>query len=92
MQFVHVYTSCGWIVVASDVMHYYENMETDRPFTGAIQCRRHARAYDALRAHAPTPHHIIPGHDPLVMRQSAAAAGTLRHRGSSGRNTEKGLK
>jgi hypothetical protein len=29
-------------------------------------------AYDALRAHAPSPHHIIPGHDPLVMRQYPA--------------------
>ena len=29
-------------------------------------------AYDTWRAHAPSPHHIIPGHDPLVMRQYPA--------------------
>jgi hypothetical protein len=29
-------------------------------------------AYDALHTHAPSPHHIIPGHDPLVMRQYPA--------------------
>jgi hypothetical protein len=29
--------------------------------------------YDALGAHAPSLHHIIPGHDPLVMRQYPAA-------------------
>jgi hypothetical protein len=25
-------------------------------------------AYDTLRANAPTPQHIVPGHDPLVMK------------------------
>jgi glyoxylase-like metal-dependent hydrolase (beta-lactamase superfamily II) len=29
-------------------------------------------AYHALRAHAPSPDHIIPGHDPIVMRQYPA--------------------
>jgi glyoxylase-like metal-dependent hydrolase (beta-lactamase superfamily II) len=27
MQFVRVHTSRGWVVLASDVTHYYENME-----------------------------------------------------------------
>ena len=36
-------------------------------------------AYDALRAHAPSPHHIIPGHDPLVMRRfPEVAPGVVR--------------
>jgi hypothetical protein len=26
-------------------------------------------AYETLRAHAPTPQHIVPGHDPEVMRR-----------------------
>jgi hypothetical protein len=29
-------------------------------------------AYEKLGAHAPSPQHIIPGHDPLVMRQYPA--------------------
>jgi hypothetical protein len=29
-------------------------------------------AYDTWRAHAPSPHNIIPGHDPLVTRQCPA--------------------
>jgi hypothetical protein len=29
-------------------------------------------AYDALRAAAPSPQHIVPGHDPLVMRRYPA--------------------
>jgi glyoxylase-like metal-dependent hydrolase (beta-lactamase superfamily II) len=31
MQFVRVHTRRGWVVLASDVTHYYENMEAGRP-------------------------------------------------------------
>jgi glyoxylase-like metal-dependent hydrolase (beta-lactamase superfamily II) len=69
MQFVRVHTSRGWVVVASDVSHYYENMEAGRPFTAAFHIGDMLEAYDTLRAQAPSPQHIIPGHDPLVMRR-----------------------
>jgi glyoxylase-like metal-dependent hydrolase (beta-lactamase superfamily II) len=69
MQFVRVHTSRGWVVLASDVTHYYENMESGRPFTAAFNIGDMLDAYDALRAAAPSPQHIIPGHDPLVMRR-----------------------
>ena len=36
MQFVRVHTSRGWVVLASDITHYYENMETGRPYTAAF--------------------------------------------------------
>ena len=60
-------------MLASDVTHYYENMETGRPFTATFNIGDMLEAYDALRTHAPSPHHIIPGHDPLVMRQYPAS-------------------
>ena len=34
-------------------------------------------AYDALRSHAASPQHIIPGHDPLVMHRYKAPAPSL---------------
>ena len=73
MQFVRVHTSRGWVVLASDVTHYCENMETGRPFTAAYNIGDMLEAYDALRTHAPSPHHIIPGHDPLVMRRGRSS-------------------
>ena len=76
MQFVRVHTSRGWVVLASDVTHYYENMESGRPFTAAFHIGDMLEAYDALRAHAASPNHIIPRHDPLVMRH-------MRRRGRS---------
>ena len=35
-------------------------------------------AFDALRAQAPTPHHIVPGHDPLVMQRYPAPSRELQ--------------
>jgi len=69
LQFVRVHTKRGWVVVASDVTHYYEHMETGRVFTTAFHIGQMLEGYDLLRAAAPTPAHIVPGHDPLVMRR-----------------------
>src|SRR5204862_2668198 len=59
MQFVRVHTARGWVVLASDVTHYYENMEAGRPFTAAFHIGEMLEAYDALRAHAASPQHIV---------------------------------
>jgi glyoxylase-like metal-dependent hydrolase (beta-lactamase superfamily II) len=68
LQFVKVHTRRGWVVVASDTTHYYENMMTGRPFTTAFHIGLMLEAYDTLRREAPSPQHIVPGHDPLVMK------------------------
>jgi glyoxylase-like metal-dependent hydrolase (beta-lactamase superfamily II) len=67
LQFVRVHTRRGWVVVASDTTHFYENMDTGRPFTTAFHIGLMLEAFDTLRAAAPSPAHIVPGHDPLVM-------------------------
>lgn len=68
LQFVRVHTPRGWVVVASDVAHYYENMDSARPFTAAYHIGDMLEAFDKVRALAPSRDHIIPGHDPLVMK------------------------
>jgi glyoxylase-like metal-dependent hydrolase (beta-lactamase superfamily II) len=60
-------------VVASDVTHFYENMDSGRPFRTAFHVGDMLQGFDRLRAAAPTPYHIIPGHDPLVMQRYPAA-------------------
>lgn len=72
LQFVRVHTQRGWVVVASDVTHFYENLETERPFTTALDIGGMMDGYEKLRAAAPTPAHIVPGHDPEVMRRYRA--------------------
>ena len=87
LQFVRVHTRRGWVVVASDTTHFYENMMTGRPFTTAFHIGLMLEAYDALRAQAPTPQHIVPGHDPLVMKfYPPPQPGARRHRGAARRH------
>ena len=69
LQFVRVHTRRGWVVLASDVTHFYANMEQGRPFPTAFHIGQMLEGFDALRAAAPTPSHIVPGHDPEVMRR-----------------------
>ena len=72
LQFVRVNTARGWVVIASDVTHFYENMDSERPFTTAFHIGGMLEGYGLLRAAAPTPQHIVPGHDPLVMQRYRA--------------------
>jgi hypothetical protein len=55
-------------VLASDVSHFYENMASERPFTTALHIGEMLEGFDRLLALAPDESHIIPGHDPLVMK------------------------
>ena len=72
LQAVRVHTRRGWLVLASDATHYYENMGTNRPFTTAFHLGQMIDAYRILEALAPSPRHIVPGHDPYVMREYPA--------------------
>jgi hypothetical protein len=55
-------------VLASDVSHFYENMASERPFTTALHIGEMLEGFDKLLKLAPDESHIIPGHDPLVMK------------------------
>ncbi len=65
-------------MLASDVTHFYENMETYRPFTTALHIGEMLEAFDTLRAHAASPELIVPGHDPLVMQRYPAPSPELQ--------------
>ncbi|MGD4086944.1 hypothetical protein QT607_22665, partial [Xanthomonas citri pv. citri] len=56
------------VVLASDVSHFYENMTSERPFTTAFHVGDMLVGFGKLRAAAPDQDHIVPGHDPLVMK------------------------
>jgi glyoxylase-like metal-dependent hydrolase (beta-lactamase superfamily II) len=75
LQCVTVETARGTVVIASDVTHFYENLEAQRPFTTAFHVGDMLEGFDRLRALAPSPKHIVPGHDPLVMQRYPAVLG-----------------
>ncbi|MEJ1978694.1 MAG: N-acyl homoserine lactonase family protein [Acetobacteraceae bacterium] len=69
LQFVRVRTRRGWLVLASDASHYYENLRDRRPFRLAFHVGQMLDAFRALERQATSSDHIIPGHDPLVMER-----------------------
>lgn len=74
MQCVRVWTQRGWVVLASDTSHYYEHFEKRRAFTTMFNVGEALQGYAKLEALAQSNHHIIPGHDPLVMQRYPAAS------------------
>ena len=73
IQSVRVMTRNGWMVLASDASHYYENMEAGRPFPIVHDVGAMLDGYDRLIALASDPSAIVPGHDPLVLERYPAA-------------------
>ena len=67
----------GFVVLASDVTHFYENMASGRPFTTAFHIGEMLEGFDRLLQLAPSESHIVPGHDPLVMKLYPAPSAEL---------------
>lgn len=78
LQVVRVHTQRGHVVLASDASHYYENLRTNRPFIAAVDIAAMLDAFRKVERLADSPHHIIPGHDPLVTRQYPAPSSALQ--------------
>jgi glyoxylase-like metal-dependent hydrolase (beta-lactamase superfamily II) len=73
LQVVRVHTKRGWMVLASDACHYYEHIRNNRLFTTAYRLDDMIQAYRKVERLAASPDHVVPGHDPLVMRRYPAA-------------------
>ncbi len=73
LQSVRVFTRRGWVVLASDAAHLYANMEQSRPFPIIYNLADMLEGYQTLRRLASSPAHIVPGHDPLVLKRYPAA-------------------
>lgn len=68
LQTVRVFTTRGWVLLASDATHFFANMAKRDPFPVLFDAGAAVRGFDRLAALAPSDDHIVPGHDPAVMR------------------------
>ncbi len=75
MQAVRVCTARGNVVLASDASHFYENFETGRPFVLVEDIGKMLEGHRVLREMADSDDHIVPGHDPDVLRRYPPFAG-----------------
>ena len=69
LQVVRVLTRRGWLVLASDASHFYENIDTANPFPIIHNLGDMYEAYRKLRTLSGAANLIVPGHDPLVMKR-----------------------
>jgi glyoxylase-like metal-dependent hydrolase (beta-lactamase superfamily II) len=65
-QYVGVKTAGGTVVLASDNMYLYENMEKHVPIAETLDAASNLRAQDRMKRMATRPEWVIPGHDPSV--------------------------
>jgi glyoxylase-like metal-dependent hydrolase (beta-lactamase superfamily II) len=65
-QFVAAHTRTHTVVLASDNMYLYENLETHRPISQTLDAASNLRTQERMRSLASEPGLVIPGHDPAV--------------------------
>ncbi len=66
LQCVRVKTKRGWVVLASDASHYYENFLNSTPFPIVVDLENMLQGFKTIQHLADSTDHIIPGHDPAV--------------------------
>jgi glyoxylase-like metal-dependent hydrolase (beta-lactamase superfamily II) len=65
-QYVGVQTTAGTVVLASDNMYLYENLERHAPIATTVDAASNLRAQERMKQIAARPGFIVPGHDPAV--------------------------
>lgn len=66
-EIVRVCTARGWVVLASDALHYYEEYERGVPFAVVVNSSDMIVAHERIRALADSDNHVVPAHDPSIL-------------------------
>ena len=68
LQAVRVKTQSGYLCLASDASHYYENFVQQKPFPIVVDMERMISGFTRIQSLATSKQLVVPGHDPLVRR------------------------
>ncbi len=80
-QYAGVHTAQGTIVIASDNMYLYENLEMHLPIAQTLDAASNLAAQARMVTLATSPRLIVPGHDPAVyLRFETVGLGVVRIR------------
>ena len=69
LQSLRVHTPRGWIVLASDASHFYENAQRGRSFPIVYHMGEMLEGHRRLLTLAGAMSSFVPGHDPLVLER-----------------------
>ena len=78
LQCVRVKTKRGYVVVASDCCHLYSHIDEGRVFPITYSVGDTLEGYKTLQKLASSRQHIVPGHDPEVLKIYPAAKAALK--------------
>jgi len=73
LQCVRVQTARGHVVLASDATHLYSHITEGRVFPITYSVADTLEGYTTIKKLADSPAHIVPGHDPDVLKRYPAA-------------------
>ena len=68
-QYVGVNAKAGKVMLASDNMYLYENLEKHVPIVATLDAGSNLRAQDRMKQMAANPRLVVPGHDPAVFEK-----------------------
>jgi len=68
-QYVGVHTAKGTVVIASDNLYLYENLDKHVPIAATYDAASNLAAQDRMKRIAASPRLIVPGHDPAVFER-----------------------
>ncbi len=78
-QYIGVKTAAGVVVLASDNVYLYENLEKHVPIAATLDADSNVNAQDRMKQLAASEKLILPGHDPAVMKNfREVAPGVVR--------------
>lgn len=77
LQCLRVATRRGHVVLAADATHLYSHIEQGRVFPVCYSVAETLEGYATMKRLADSPAHIVPGHDPDVLKRYPAAAPNL---------------
>ncbi|GAA0896227.1 N-acyl homoserine lactonase family protein [Pseudonocardia zijingensis] len=66
LQVVRVRTDAGWLVLASDALHFTENRTTGNPFPLVVDVAEMLEGFRTCERLATRDELVVPGHDPAV--------------------------
>ena len=66
LQVVRVHTESGWLVLASDASHFYENYLENKVFPIVVDVEDALKSFSVIQSLASEKRLVVPGHDPLV--------------------------
>jgi glyoxylase-like metal-dependent hydrolase (beta-lactamase superfamily II) len=77
LQSIRVKTRRGFVMLAADAVHLYPHLDEARIFPTTYNLAEVLEGYQTLKRLASSRHHIVPGHDPAVMKIYPAASPQL---------------